>query len=196
MTNYFLHLNGVFLHDVPEVQSHESIKISDFIRHDKIPTVFTSIDTWKRQTNLKCWNCCRKFDSMPIPVVNNIITLEDGSISMSTIGNFCSFACARRYITDTYPNDLANRFFINLKFLYKKMTGKKIDTFPLAPNRTQLVKFGGTISLQELLEIIHSSYVQIGDTPIDQLEIFDSEMLNKITEDTPDFIFNQDEKIF
>src|SRR5271165_1042452 len=70
--------------------------------YNKIPISFNGLDTWPKQTNLKCLICERNFVEIPKFYPKDITKNAEGIVEMSPIvGMMCSFACVRSYI-DTF----------------------------------------------------------------------------------------------
>jgi len=49
-----------------------------FTNYEKLPSIFTNIETWKKKSNLACWNCTLFFTTVPIfiPKVNKLRLLH------------------------------------------------------------------------------------------------------------------------
>ena len=77
------------------------------VLYDSITPIFTSLNTWKKQNNIRCWTCDFTFNTIPIFIP--ISLKEDNSQwNISVLGNFCSFNCACRHIIDYLNKDLLN----------------------------------------------------------------------------------------
>jgi len=169
-----LFLQGVFKTDCDKIEDffHDRLLHGSEVEakiYDKIPLVFTKLDTWPRTTNLLCWNCSRPVKSRPWFEPQSIDPLTGGKagdfVSSSKLnrtgvmpanyyinakGCFCSVNCTLRHIL-TYSKDLADR--INktsmLLFVYEIFTGSATTDIYPAPLRTEMVQYGGTMTEQE-----------------------------------------------
>ena len=132
---------------------------------------------WLENTDICCWWCCHKFDSIPIGFPINYLNNK-----FIVKGVYCSFACMIAYNKEK-ENNTKYKSLINL--LYKKLTGNVIcnkdeyiknllasrtyedidenikndhikalsylidDKLNEAPNKTVLKMFGGKLSIEE-----------------------------------------------
>ena len=169
-----LFLQGVFKTDCDKIEDffHERLlhgSEADAKIYDRIPLVFTNLETWPRSTNLLCWNCGRTVKSHPWFEPQSIGPAASGAVGefvsseklnrsgvtctnyyINVKGCFCSANCVMRHIL-TYSRDLADR--INktsmLLFVYEIFTGRAaVDILP-APHRTELVQYGGNLTEQD-----------------------------------------------
>lgn len=144
-----LFLRGCFLENCNSIEDLFYEKIlsdgqiitenSNDIVYDKIPQVFTSVDSWIQTTNLKCWNCDCTFDTLPIFIPLSINTDD----SMDTLGNFCLWGCAARYINTILDYDVRWEAHALLRTLYRTFTGKKIEEIIPAEPKTEMIQYGG-----------------------------------------------------
>ena len=133
-----------------EVVSFED-SVSTHVRYDKIPKIFTGVESWPKSTNLKCWSCDFSFESRPC-----FIPTEVKETSFQVHGNFCSFPCAALYINSKYKTQSEVwKLIDNLYFLYKKMYGVYVCHIPLAPDRYCMRQYGGTMEPHEFREKIN-----------------------------------------
>jgi hypothetical protein len=116
------------------------------IIYDKLPIEFTSLESWPKKTNLKCWSCDLTFIGPPVFIPQNI-----HNSSMVCNGNFCSFFCAMRYINVNYSGVDAWQYKCLLYQLYHKFNGVHVIEIPEAPPKTLMVQYGGIIT--------HADYV-------------------------------------
>lgn len=147
-----LFLSGVFKKDCSKID----LQLRKTNEYDSIPLTFTSLESHPRQTNLLCWNCTRNFKGYPWfepqSMSCNSRQLRKNEprkdIHFSCHGNFCSAPCVRKYI-DTHTRSLSERNdkISMLKIEYEIFMGKPIDFIPPAPSHTNLVQFGGTMTL-------------------------------------------------
>ena len=96
-------------------------------------------------TNICCWHCCHKFESMPcgIPLAykNDIFHVK---------GVYCSFNCALKsnYDSNISENQIQERESL-LYLMYKQMYDVKEVDIPYAPTRETLEMFGGSLTIEE-----------------------------------------------
>lgn len=111
--------------------------------YNKIPLVFTSLDKWPTTTNLSCWSCGFKFNTVPIFIPKYIREVNDG-IEIGVYGNMCSFNCAELWI-ETHDMTREEKYKLqnNLCYLYYIFTGKKISYIKASPCKTNLLQYGG-----------------------------------------------------
>jgi MYM-type Zinc finger with FCS sequence motif len=96
-------------------------------------------------TSLICWWCVHAF---PLdPPIHLPIKYDSKLDRFSTIGNFCSWACAKAYALDmkTARSGEVQSFLAMMK---RRAVGKYINTWP-APKREALKCFGGTMTIEE-----------------------------------------------
>jgi hypothetical protein len=157
-----LSLSGITLNDYISIEDSadnkfvidEEIENSKIIFYNKIPQVFTSLDTWPITTNLWCWNCGFKFNNSPKFIPTYIREIND-SIEMGVTGNMCSFNCVEAWIEDHYLNrEERCKLQNNLCFLYHIFTGKKITYIKPTPSKINLLQYGGTWNEEKYLKTI------------------------------------------
>lgn len=169
-----LFLQGVFKTDCDRIEDffHERLlhgSDTDAKIFDKIPMVFTDLESWTKTTNLLCWNCRRTikgrpwFEPQSIDPINRgkpgeFIAVKDlnrsgqvqESYCINVKGCFCSPNCVMRHI-QTFSKDLADRLnkISMLLFIYEIFVGNKVADIQAAPLITDLVQYGGTMTEQE-----------------------------------------------
>jgi hypothetical protein len=164
-----LHLTGITMkhyqsmEDIFDRQILDSVeKKPDIItkKYDTIPKVFTTIKHWPKKTNLKCWMCDFFFEGAPKFVPTYIKGAANGrtkrnaaeyspeeSIEVGVLGVMCSFACASLYInTYFHRKEQAWKLLDNLSLLYRLFSGRSVHYIPIAPHKTTMVQYGGTVS--------------------------------------------------
>ena len=157
-----LFLNGCFLTECDNIEDLFEAKLlseienkqDTIIEYDTIPDIFYSLETWIKKTNLKCWNCDCCFDNIPIfiPIsVGKTDTISD----ISTHGNFCSFACAVRYLHFTNLNNKWDIYFMihKLYFLFYK---KEIINIEHAPSKYNMKQYGGNMDTVDYIKLVKS----------------------------------------
>lgn len=166
-----LFLQGCFLEDCSSIEdmfdeqlvnqsfaNTEPYDVKDIV-YDTIPKRFTSLETWVKKTNLKCWSCNCNFHNVPIFVPSVLEKSENtGQICghIDTIGNFCSWNCAAQYINLYFTGIDKWEKHESLKLVYKLFTGKHIDDIVPSPSKTCMLHYGGKMTQQEYRESIIS----------------------------------------
>lgn len=133
------------------------------IMFDKIPKQFTSVDKWVKKTNLKCWSCDCNFHNVPVFIPTSVERSDSvGQLtgSMDTLGNFCSWNCAARYINTYFTGSEKWEKHELLKLLYKIFTGNSIYEIVPSPPKTLMKQYGGKMSHQEYRETL----IKLNDT--------------------------------
>jgi hypothetical protein len=132
--------------------------------YDKLPSLFETIDKWPKKSNLLCWNCTLKFDSIPVFIPNviepyttkNKIEREreiDQKIMISVKGVFCSFACAVNYIENkNYTIVQRVETYNKLKFLHKLFFNTNIPETISYPTALSMKRYGGDLTTEEFIE--------------------------------------------
>jgi hypothetical protein len=122
------------------------------IIYDSIPKTFNTIDKWPKRTNLRCWNCCRQFNSIPVFIPTDISRNESGEEEIGVHGNFCLFNCAQQYIDEKYNkynNDHDNKTRMLLIVYSKFNAGRKTVKIIASPDKTEMKMFMGEIGITE-----------------------------------------------
>ncbi len=168
-----LFLQGVFKKDCKRLEEffHERLlheSAGEIKMYNKIPLVFTGLDTWPKNTNLKCWNCDRIFKSTPWFEPQSIDPLSKGSVGIllsgdeikkaqnkdtcciSVKGNFCGPNCTMRHII-TYSKNLAEKLnkIAMLLYLHTIFTGVTVPDITPAPERMEMEQYGGRMTMME-----------------------------------------------
>lgn len=129
---------------------------------DAIPSVFTGIDSWPKNTNVKCWACTLPFTGPPVFVPTNISVHRIGGKDetlMDVNGIMCSFNCANAWIDRNIPEtDMETKWSMHngLRLLYYCFTGKKVDRIIPSPSHTELQEYGGKLNRIEFRQKIQS----------------------------------------
>lgn len=127
--------------DTPYVQIEDS--------YDKIPTRFYNIAKWISSTNIRCWNCARKFHSVPMFIPSRILYDEEGFEYMDVIGNFCTINCAYTYSLKSYKESDAVDCHARLLLLYEMIYKQRILKIPQSPHKEEMLEFGGELTSEE-----------------------------------------------
>lgn len=150
----------------------------EYIKYDKIPKVFKTLDEWPRKTNIKCLNCTLDIPGIPIPVPKNAEYTRNADYIFDIDAICCSFPCAARLITEkSNIKSLRWSKLHTLKLLKKKfnkeLNSSKDNEFnkssisnlittasnnldkvvscdlPLAPKKEELCQYGGDLTIKE-----------------------------------------------
>jgi hypothetical protein len=105
---------------------------------------------------LLCQHCCLKPESNPVPMC---IEYEKKTDTYFCQGFFCSFACAKAYILDSF-RFTAGEPLLFLDHLAFNAFGHKADIIP-APPRNRLKMFGGDLSVAEFRSGVATMDVQL-----------------------------------
>jgi len=97
---------------------------------------------YPQKTNISCWWCTEKFDTVPIGLPTNY-----SNDTFSVLGVFCSFNCAAAWNAKESKYSIWDRYSLLHKLKYKIMgCNNKIN---IAPAKETLKKFGGYLSINE-----------------------------------------------
>jgi hypothetical protein len=123
--------------------------------YDKIPEYY-SYSEWIKKTNLHCWNCTLQIDKTPVFIPTEMKTLDDDSLIFKTHGIFCSFSCAYGYLSNA-NNSLKFEQQRLLCILYKTMNNINPVNVYASPDKSLMLKFGGSLTELEYKKLIESS---------------------------------------
>jgi hypothetical protein len=115
---------------------------------DKVPEKFISAETWPRTTNLRCRQCTRLFKTRPLTQIIHISNEGSVIVDMRTDKNaYCSADCITTQINN-HVLDERTRWSRHKMFsiFYRKLTGIRIDAFPMTNTPSDLQIFGGDVS--------------------------------------------------
>jgi hypothetical protein len=139
-------IDDIFEQQLIDRLDEDDEKIMEF---DKIPSVFTTLNTWVKKINIQCWLCDLNFDTSPV-FIPRLIEPSGCGYTIGTEGCFCTFSCAMAYINIHYPKIYDNvRKHDMLKFLYKIFHDAKAREILSSPNRHEMVHYGGPLSINE-----------------------------------------------
>ncbi len=132
----------------PSGDAHDDTIIETY---DRIPSRFTTEAEWPRTINARCLQCIRQFKTRPLTMVTHInndgVTISD----MTTFGVMCSAECVATYI-NTRVHDERTRWARQkmLTIFYLKLTGTRVDSFPMTNTPEALEIFGiGTVTMAD-----------------------------------------------
>lgn len=133
-----------------------------FVNYEKLPNIFTNIESWKKKSNLACWNCTLFFTSVPIfiPKVIEPVSIKnkferektcDQKFSITVEGVFCSFGCAQQYVemhnySIAEKTETLNKLRLLHKLFYNNNKMKELAYYPTPLNMTQ---YGGCLTITE-----------------------------------------------
>lgn len=99
---------------------------------------------WAEKSPYACWNCDTYFSGTPIGIPD-----KENDGKFYCYGNFCSFECAARYLSDHENNlDFWNKYSL-LCLIYQKAYNLPPDTkVSFAPPKETLNKYGGRLTYE------------------------------------------------
>lgn len=157
-----LSLSGISLQDYIPLEDvaddrlmvDEDVDITELYPYDKIPQIFTTVNSWPSATNLCCWSCGFKFNTVPLFIPTYIRETNDG-IEIGVKGNMCSFNCVELWIeTNVMSREERHKLQNNLCFLFYIFTGKRISHIRPSPCKTNLLQYGGSWNEETFLKQI------------------------------------------
>jgi|SRR6476661_716256 len=145
---------------------------NNYVNYVKLPETFVNINTWPKTTNLLCWYCNQKFNTVPVfipgviePIsgknkntalsnnmsksyINDLIANSDTQqFSISVTGVFSSFECAYSYIqTRNFTLNEKTEMINKLKLLYKLFYNKKFKDISYYPSPYEMEQYGGNLT--------------------------------------------------
>lgn len=139
--------------------------ISDEIRNtnDLLLPLLDNNGQWPQKSSYACWNCDIYFSGTPIGVPDKEV---DGRFYC--YGNFCSFECAARYLSERENNiDFWNKYSL-LCLIYQRAYNLPPETkVPIAPPKESLNKYGGKLSYESYHNINKNDiFVEIYKLPL------------------------------
>lgn len=129
-------------------------ELHNYTMYNKNNIKFLSNEKWPNKTNLHCWNCDFTFDNDSIFIPIYIKECITGGLEFGIKGNMCSFNCAMSYILDKTTQGTAERwkYINNLKILYFIKNGIHVSDIKPAPDKFNLLKYGGNWTNDMFLE--------------------------------------------
>ena len=92
-----------------------------------------------------CWWCCHDFDTPELKLPYKYDALRN---IFQTCGIFCSWSCMKAYAIDKYGITRGGIICGNMVLMRKKMFNA-IGHIQKAPNRYELIEFGGNMTIQD-----------------------------------------------
>lgn len=133
--------------------------------YTEIPKRFTSVASWIKSSNLRCWECSMKFAGYPkfIPVNPENDGIGD---SCDVFGHFCEWNCAVRFAQREIPGAALWDTLRLISIFEAKFTGKMRKKILPAPSRTLMKQYCGHSGItkdqwrnrMEAVNIEYSSY--------------------------------------
>lgn len=143
----FKSIEEIFENNIQSYLDSDDTIISS--NYDSIPSRFYNISTWIKNTNLKCWYCSRKFNNPPFFIPNCISYDETGTEYFEVLGNFCKINCAFTYSLEKFKQNDIYDIQGRLLLLYEKMYGQRIIRIPTAPNKEEMLEYGGNMTYDD-----------------------------------------------
>ena len=152
-----------------QIMSPESCQINFLSDYDQresnmtvLPVFKLNGDGWPQSSSYNCWNCDSQFDNSPIGIPEHY-----SNNNFYCYGNFCSFPCACRYVTDN--DHSVNRFekISLLNSLYQQTLNLPLTEYIKIANPKQtLHKYGGCLSYNQYHDSNDASKVHFYKLPI------------------------------
>lgn len=156
-TKNILFLHRVFKKNCIDVAQHIENKLLDIDNksteieenlYDSIPEKFTTLNEWKKQTNLLCWACDAKFSNIPVFIPEYLIETSK-NITMKVLGNFCGFSCASQYNSIYTSGQCKWERDVLLRKLYRLFYNEEIKVIPCSPSKTDMIQYGGFLTREQ-----------------------------------------------
>ena len=150
-----LFLKGIHLQDlIPVEEIYQKELLNNLennvteIFYDKLSKHFSTIQNWKKSTNIRCWYCSLKFKNIPWFLIENTNYTSDG-ITYDIDGKFCSCGCLLGYINKNYNKRDHFDIYQSVYKLYKIIYNKNIKEIIESPSKYILKIYGGDSSIEE-----------------------------------------------
>jgi hypothetical protein len=132
------------------------------ITYDKIPPVFTSIETWPKTTNIHCWCCSIEFPTRPYFIPERIKNRKEGGVEMLTHGIFCSANCAIKYLDTEYGllnGNSSNKLgkwdaYHGVKIVHRLFTSKSVEKIAPSPPKILMKQYGGELTKAQYRDLL------------------------------------------
>lgn len=164
-TRNTIFLQGIFFDKVQTIEDRIMTESQDTSDNDVdpnqhhtqcvvIPSKFKNIKSWREATKnlqLRCWHCHLVFMGVPCFIPKQVRNTSYGK-EFDTFGWFCGFACAYSHLC-SYAEYRINKTYFDkltmLKMLFVKFYNKKAREFYEAPNKYNLIAYGGYLDLAD-----------------------------------------------
>lgn len=125
--------------NIVKLSKKKNIKIDELKSYNDNDTIYNLNEN---NSSSLCWNCCHEITgihkSIPIKYVNGIYSLY---------GNFCSYECGARFLTERYNGcELWDKYTLLNYYIYSKIGQDK--SVSIAPDRLNLKLFGGNMDIE------------------------------------------------
>lgn len=150
-----LFLKGIHLQDlIPVEDIYQKELLNNLenniteIFYDKISKHFSTLQNWKKSTNIRCWYCSLKFKNIPWFLIENTNYTASG-MTYDIDGNFCSCGCVLGYINKNYNKRDHFDIYQSVYKLYNIIYNKNIKEIEESPSKYILKIYGGDASIEE-----------------------------------------------
>lgn len=144
------------------------------ITYDKIPISFSGLQSWPKQTNLKCIMCDRTFKEVPKFYPKEFTKDTSGNIEFSPlVGYMCSFSCTVSYIdTLGLKRDELFSALGRLNFMYKIFTGDDSKSILRAPSKIEREEYGGHWDMEKFVTELKKvdSWIDLNHKIVERME--------------------------
>jgi hypothetical protein len=144
--------------NAPEKTTTKSL--IDFANFSSIPRVFKNAESHPKNTNLLCWHCGRPFSKIPrfIALESYHSESQPNTLEWLIEGNFCTWACAAKYINIYYSEPKKWALLQNLAVVRAQCDGGKIRLVKPAPDRNVICLYSGSAGMtqQEFIDIVEN----------------------------------------
>lgn len=121
------------------------------------PMIDSDKNKWPSSSQYLCWNCDSQFNTYPIGIPENI---EDDIFHC--YGNFCSFACAGRYLIEYEHSIYRFEKLSLLNLMYQRTYNLDVNmSINIAHPKQVLHKYGGIMSDQQYRSSNSDKYYNI-----------------------------------
>lgn len=109
----------------------------------------TPLSSWPERTDVHCWNCCHRFDTVPVSIPRS--TMIEKKFYYEVYGVFCSLNCAKKFLLEQHTHD-QQQLLMQLNDLCVNVYGmdsENVFNAKEAPPRIFLKMFGGHMDIEE-----------------------------------------------
>lgn len=135
----------------------------------RLPGLLVKNGIWPSRTHVACWYCRLKFDSQPIPIVQQYDATKN---VYDVYGVACSGPCSKSYIISLRNNDARTRLMWQTKMLIEVFGWPAHEPVPAAHPWQALDVFGGYMTLQEWRRVTPEFKMQLKMPPFVPFVIF------------------------
>lgn len=145
-----LTLRGVYPKDFASDPIYDKVgpdvekKIAEpVVVYTELPKKFTSVDTWPKFSNLKCWECDLLPTSYPRFIPMDPEMDKDGNDTCTPYGHFHKWNCAVRYVMREFPRDQQPDVLELICIFESKFSGKRREKIMPSPPKTLMKAYCG-----------------------------------------------------